>query len=151
MKIIDPSVELMKDFDGNEILKFLEKCGRTAYKSESNITDDSAEKFIKNIIKRGHESVLEHFSCTFKIICDRGVSHEIVRHRLASYTQESTRFCNYASDKFGGELTFIKPCFWTENNPQYIRWKNGLMSLLPRYAALYDSCSDRCRWNEIVI
>ena len=133
MRIIDPSVELMRDFDGKEILKFLEKCGRTAYKSESNITDDSAEKFIRNIIKRGHESVLEHFSCTFRIICDRGVSHEIVRHRLASYTQESTRFCNYASDKFNNELTFIKPCFWAVNDPQYIRWKNSLIILENKY------------------
>lgn len=112
MKIIEPRVELMRDFDGAEVMKFLEKCGRTAYKSENNITEDSAEKFIRNLIKRKHESVLEHFSTTFKIICDRGVSHELVRHRLCSFTQESTRYCNYASNKFGGELTFITPCFW---------------------------------------
>ena len=130
MKIIEPRVELMRDFDGAEVMKFLERCGRTAYKSENNITDDSAEKFIRNLIKRGHESVLEHFSCTFKIICDRGVSHELVRHRLASFTQESTRYCNYASDKFGGELTFIKPCFWKEKEnvvfPKIDRWKAAM-------------------------
>ena len=113
MRIINPVVELMTDFNGDEVMKFLERCGRVAYKSENNITAGSAKNFIRNIIRKGHESVLEHFSCTFKIICDRGISHEIVRHRLASYTQESTRFCNYASDKFGGELTFIKPCYYT--------------------------------------
>ena len=135
MKIIEPSVELMRDFDGNDVMKFIERCGRTAYKSENNITDESAEKFIKNIIKRGHESVLEHFSCTFKIICDRGVSHEIVRHRLASYTQESTRYCNYASDKFGGELTFIKPCFWREDSNIYRNWLLICKSLESNYRA----------------
>ena len=112
MKIIEANVELMRDFDGAEVMKFIELCGRVCYKSEDNITDDSAEKFVRNIIKRGHESVLEHFSVTFKIICDRGISHEIVRHRIASYSQESTRFCNYSTSKFGNELTFIKPCFW---------------------------------------
>lgn len=110
MKIIEPSAVLMRDFDGEEVMKFLEKCGRTAYQSENNITDDSAKKFIRNLIKRGHESVLEHFSCTFKIICDRGVMAELTRHRLASFTIESTRFNDYSK----GELTFIKPCFFTE-------------------------------------
>ena len=126
MKIIEPSVELMRDFDGAEIMKFIERCGRTAYKSESNITDDSAEKFVRNLIKRGHESVLEHFSVTFKIICDRGVSHEIVRHRVCSFTQESTRWCNYASDKFGNELTFIKPCFWEGSDECFKAWLDSM-------------------------
>ena len=107
MKIIEPSVELMRDFDGAEIMKFIERCGRTAYQSEKNITADSAEKFVRNLIKREHESVLEHFSATFKIICDRGVMAEITRHRLASYTIESTRFNAYK------ELTFIEPPFWS--------------------------------------
>ena len=106
MKIIEPSAVLMRDFDGDEVMKFIERCGRTCYQSEKNITDDSAEKFVRNLIKRGHESVLEHFSCTFKIICDRGVMAELTRHRLASFSIESTRFNAY------DELTFIQPCFW---------------------------------------
>lgn len=106
MKIIEPSVVLMRDFDGNEVMKFIEKCGRTCYQSEKNITDNSAEKFVRNLIKRGHESVLEHFSATFKIICDRGVMAELTRHRLANFSIESTR---YNARK---ELTFIRPCFW---------------------------------------
>ena len=105
MKIIEPSVELMRDFDGAEVMKFIERCGRTCYQSEKNITDDSAEKFVRNLIKRGHESVLEHFSATFKIICDRGVMAELTRHRLASFSVESTRFNDYSK----GELTFIRP------------------------------------------
>ena len=103
MKIIEPSVELMSEINGAEVMKFIERCGRTCYQSEKNITDDSAEKFVRNLIKRGHESVLEHFSCTFKIICDRGVMAELTRHRLASFSVESTRYNNY------DELTFIRP------------------------------------------
>ena len=122
MKIVEPSVELMRDFDGAEIMKFIEHCGRTAYQSEKNITADSAEKFIRNLIKRGHESVLEHFSATFKIICDRGVMAELTRHRLASFTIESTRFNDYSSKKFGGELTFIEPCFCKDT--ETLVWKS---------------------------
>lgn len=109
MKIVNQSFEFMRMFDGWEMLKRIEKAGRVCYKSESNITDNSAERFVAQIIKRGHESVLEHESVTVKIICDRGVSHELVRHRIASYSQESTRYCNYSNDKFGNELTFIRP------------------------------------------
>lgn len=122
MKIIEPSAVLMRDFDGNEIMKFIEKCGRTCYQSEKNITDDSAEKFVRNLIKRGHESVLEHFSCTFKIICDRGVMAELTRHRLASFSIESTRF--NASD----ELTFIKPCFWQDSDNKMENWILQMMA-----------------------
>lgn len=111
MKIIKPSVEFITPIDGQEILRHIEKCGRVCYKSEDKITDNSAEKFIANIIKRGHEAVLEHYSFTVKFTCDRGVSHEIVRHRLASYCQESTRYCNYSGDKFGNEITVIEPCY----------------------------------------
>ena len=120
MKIINPSVQLEDEIDGQAILKKLERIGRTCYKSENSITDDSAERFIKNIIKNGHESVLEHVSISVRVICDRGVSHEIVRHRIASYSQESTRYCNYSNDKFGNELTFIKPCFWKNENNETI-------------------------------
>jgi len=85
MKIIEPSVELVDDFDAAAIMKKIERAGRVCYKSEGNIKDDSAEKFIRGIIKRGHESVIEHATISFKIICDRGVTHELVRHRIASY------------------------------------------------------------------
>ena len=114
-------------------MKFLEKCGRTAYQSKKNITDDSAEKFIRNLIKRGHESVLEHFSCTFKIICDRGVMAELTRHRLASFTIESTRFNDYSSKKFGNELTVIRPCFWAEETNAYHWWEFDMEEIEKTY------------------
>lgn len=190
MRIIEPKVEIIKEANA---LKKIEICGRVCYKSEDRITDDSAVKFVQNIIKRGHESVLEHYSIrlntdflpvpaskhirsagtradgnvrawrdyirtgtqtariagnllahlypelffdlsgtdlnfshlgdfhtietqdylTVRFICDRGVSHELVRHRVASFSQESTRYCNYS-----GEMTFIKPCFdWAKQIP----------------------------------
>ena len=93
MRIIEPSVELAQELNPAEIMRHIERAGRVCYKSESNISDTSAEKFIANIIKSGHESVIEHFSCTFKIICDRGILAEITRHRLASFSVESSRYC----------------------------------------------------------
>ena len=110
MKVINASYEILTPINGDEILCMIERYGRVCYKSESRITDASAERFVRNLIARGHESVLEHVSFSVKFICDRGVSHELVRHRLASFSQESTRYCDYSDDKFGGELTFIKPC-----------------------------------------
>ena len=95
MKIIKPSVEIIDNLNGEEILKKIECCGRVCYKSEDKITIDSAEKFVTMILKNGHESVLEHVSISVRFITDRGISHEIVRHRLASYSQESTRYCKY--------------------------------------------------------
>ena len=109
MKIIEPKVELVNAPDYATLLSTVEQAGRTCYKSEDKITDGSAEKFVRNILKRGHEAVIEHASLTVRFTCDRGVSHEIVRHRLAAYCQESTRYCNYSKNGFGGEITVIKP------------------------------------------
>lgn len=105
MEIIEQSHQILTNIDKEKIYKNIELAGRTAYKSEDKITDTSAETFIRGIIKRGHESVLEHESISIRFITDRGVTHEEVRHRLCSYTQESTRYCNYS--KKG--MTFIKP------------------------------------------
>ena len=125
MKIIKPYVEIMEEVNGLEILKKIERCGRVCYKSEGKITEGSAERFVASIVKRGHEAVLEHASVTVKFVVDRGVSHEIVRHRLASYCQESTRYCNYSKDDFGTEITVIKPYYLTEHTLGYDRWYNG--------------------------
>ena len=136
MKIIEAGVELVDDFDAAAIMKKIERAGRVCYKSEGNITCDSAEKFIRGIIKRGHESVIEHATVSFKIICDRGVTHELVRHRIASFSQESTRFCDYTAGKFGGELTFIKPCFWNDDDENFKLWKETMALVEKNYLAL---------------
>ncbi len=139
MKVLKPSVSLEGDFNAEAIMKHIEKAGRVCYKSENNISNDSAEKFIRNILKRGHESVIEHASITFKIVCDRGVSHEIVRHRIASYSQESTRYCNYSQDKFGNELSFIKPCFWETDGESYKIWESTMLQIEKNYFSLIDN------------
>lgn len=120
MKIIKPYHVIETEINGDTILKHIEKAGRTCYKSENKISDESAKSFVKGIIKSGHESVIEHFSITVRFICDRGVSHELVRHRLASFSQESTRYVNYEK---ANEITIIKPCFWTDKKSDlYGHW-----------------------------
>jgi len=125
MKIIKPSYEIMTKINREEILKTLEMAGRTCYKSEDKITEESASKFVKVLIKSGHEAMIEHYSLTMKIICDRGVTHEIVRHRVASYAQESTRYCNYGQDKFGKQITFILPNWFEYGCSTYEDILNG--------------------------
>ncbi|MCD8216093.1 MAG: FAD-dependent thymidylate synthase [Clostridiales bacterium] len=138
MKVIKPYYVIEEDIDPEKIMKTIEKAGRTCYKSEASIKDGSAERFIASIIKRGHESVIEHEKLTVRFICDRGVSHEIVRHRVASYSQESTRYCNYSRDKFGRELTFIKPCFWQEDSPEYKLWAEAMEQTEKKYFEMTD-------------
>lgn len=243
MKIINSQAFVLVE---NDPIKKIEKCGRVCYKSEDKITEDSAEKFVANIIKRGHEAVLEHASFIFqvsynvyedirdkvifvenrypvkmylrftdsdgyivsgnvrawrdffcfagvppymndfveanptlfpefkndfpfnlkggkwsirqisanelvstyqrlvhedvsvKFICDRGVTHEIVRHRPASFCQESTRYCNYRDGKFGGEITVIKPCFFKENSTRYLNWFVACESAETAYNAILE-------------
>lgn len=128
MKIINASYEIVNKnrICGIEILKDIERVGRTCYKSEDKITNESAKKFVFMLIERGHEAMIEHNAISVRFICDRGVSHELVRHRLASFGQESTRYCNYSKHKFGNELTFIKPCFWNEDSLEYQRWESQM-------------------------
>jgi thymidylate synthase (FAD) len=107
MKIVKAKYIIESDVNGIELLKEIEKIGRTCYKSEEKITETSATNFVAMLIKRGHEAVIEHNSLTVRFICDRGITHEIVRHRVASYAQESTRYCNYGNDKFGNQINVI--------------------------------------------
>jgi len=115
MKILKPSVELLWVTPDPETQ--IEKAGRTCYKSTSDFTLTSSREFCTRMVNSGHHAMIEHASASFRITTDRGISHEIVRHRLASYAQESTRYCNYSKEKFGGELTFIEPPdldWWTK-------------------------------------
>ena len=115
MKIIDIGIEwLGKEPDGNQMIKNIARAGRICYQSEGK-TDDV--EFVRNLIKRGHESVLEHEKVSVIVKCDRGVTHELVRHRIASYSQESTRYCNYSREKFGGEITYINLAQGLEFDP----------------------------------
>ena len=111
MKIVEQSVDCLACTP--DAVRLIEAAGRTCYKSEDKITDTSAEQFVRMVLKRGHESVIEHASATFRVVCDRGISHEIVRHRIASFSQESTRYCNYGSR--GGEIKIVESLGIPEN------------------------------------
>ena len=207
MKLIKPSVEIIRQekYDLLHVFKFIELAGRTCYKSENKITEDSASEFVDRMIKSGHGAMLEHGTIyltipvsdisnpiiykyilnsyskifidftnsyittnyrvliennwlddlkyisepylfhtkrtTVKFICDRGVSHEFVRHRVFSFAQESTRYCNYTKDKFNNELTFIIPC-WIKNLKEgnyyaYCEYNNSKNDTSKRW---FDSC-----------
>lgn len=136
MKVIAPSFEILFLPESDEVLGALERYGRTCYKSEEKITPDSAADFVRRIIKSGHHSVIEHVSMTVRFVCDRGVTHELVRHRLAAYSQESTRYANYSQDKFGGEITVICPLFWLPDSPQYQAWFRAMEQAEAAYLAL---------------
>ena len=138
MRVINAGYEIISDLNGAEILKHIERCARVCYKSEDRITDGSAEKMVAALIRSGHEAMLEHYSFTVKFICDRGVSHELVRHRIASFAQESSRYCCYAKDKFGKELTFINPCFWKPDSDNYARWFHEMDEAEKTYLAMIE-------------
>lgn len=140
MQIIKPSFVIVDAVDGADILRKIERAGRTCYKSEDRITEDSARAFVMKIIASGHHSVLEHEKVTVRVICDRGVSHEIVRHRIASYSQESTRYCNYSKDGFGGEITAVGPCFWPSSSDEAKRetWLNAMRAAEQAYLMLIE-------------
>ena len=136
MILIDPSYEILAICCGDEQLSLIENAGRTCYKSVNQGGEESTRSFVKAIVKRGHESVLEHSLMTVKFICDRGVSHEIVRHRLASFSQESSRYCNYASDKFGNQLTFIIPSMFSLESEGFDIWKRAMLTAEDSYLEL---------------
>lgn len=126
---------------GYYIMKALEDAGRTAYQSTGR---HGSTVFVKMIIARGHLSVLEHISVSACIVCDRGVSHEFVRHRIASYTQESTRFCNYTGERFGKQITVIMPHFLggLKGHPKYRAWCEAMRVAEQQYFELIElGCS----------
>ena len=129
--LINSDIEILEKNKKDEVYKKIELAGRTSYKSEKRITENSAEKFIRMLLRRGHESVLEHHSITVKFIIDRGISHELVRHRIASYTQESTRYVNYNKKD---EYVFIKP--ETLNDEQINVFKKALRQSVEMYNKL---------------
>ena len=126
MKVRNQYFEILDRLNGKGILKKIEKCGRVCYKSEGKIKDGSARKMVAGLIKSGHDAMLEHASVTVKFVVDRGISHELVRHRMASFAQESTRYCNYIKDDFGSEITFIIPKYLDGESAAYDAWKDTM-------------------------
>lgn len=140
MKIIEPGYEILTPIDGEEVLKTLEKVARTCYKSEGKIANGTARKMAGSFIANGHEAMLEFFDITVKFTHNRGFSHEMVRHRLCSFAQESTRYCNYSQDKFGNELTIIKP-YWFDRVSQKTRdtWSDQMYAAELTYFGLLEA------------
>jgi len=114
VKLIRQSFEVLTPIDADAIMRELERSTRLCYKSEDKIGPGTADKLVRSIIKNGHHAMLEHQNLRFRFITDRGVTHELVRHRLCAVAQESTRYCNYSKGKFGGECTFIIPSWFSE-------------------------------------
>ena len=138
MQAIKAYTQIYNDFDGQKILEKIEKVARTCYKSEGKIQEGSAAKMVASLIKSGHEAMLEHVSVTVKFVVDRGISHELVRHRLASFAQESTRYCNYSKDDFGSEITFIIPEYLDYKSAGWNTWKETMKACKDSYFKLID-------------
>lgn len=143
MRIIKPSYDILTTISkgGIKELQHIEKIGRVCYKSEDKITEngESAKKFVKMIINKEHMAIIEHSCLSVKFIVDRGCSHELVRHRIASFAQESTRYCNYSKDKFGKEITVIKPFFFEEETQNYLSWEKAMEDAEKHYFNLLEN------------
>lgn len=137
MKIVNPYIEVEK-IDGIDIMKKIEKACRTCYRSEGSITEDSYKKLLKNCITRGHESVLEHEKITVRMYADIGVYKDLTRHRIASFSIESTRYCNYGKDKFDNEIKFIKPCNIEKGTKLYENWEKACQDIEKNYLQMAE-------------
>ena len=138
MNRIKAYTQIYDDFNGQDILNKIERIARTCYKSEGKIKEGSAAKMVAALIRSGHEAMLEHASLTIKFVVDRGVSHEIVRHRMASFAQESTRYCNYSKDDFGKEITFIIPEYIQYKSKAWDMWVEQMKVAEKTYFDLLD-------------
>ncbi len=137
MKIVEPIIEV-EDVDYKKIMKNLERACRTCYRSEGKITEESYKTLLKNCITRGHESILEHEKITIRMHCDVGVYKDLTRHRIASFSIESTRYCNYGKDKFDNQIRFIKPVNIEEGTELYDKWYKACESIEKYYLEMAE-------------
>lgn len=138
MQAIRAYTQIFADFKGQDLINKLEQVARTCYKSENKIKEGSANKMVAALIRSNHEAMLEHASITIKFVVDRGISHEIVRHRMASFAQESQRYCNYSKDEFGKEITFIIPEFLDYKSESWDVWKNAMQEAEKAYFKMLE-------------
>lgn len=135
MKVIRPWIEI-REFDGVQMMKNLELAAKQCYRSQGNITEDSYKKFLTGCLSRGHESVIEHEKISIRMCCDVGCYKDLTRHRHASFSIESTRYCNYSKDKFDNQINFIKPCNIEEGSIRYTIWEDCMKSIENSYNAM---------------
>ena len=140
MKLVKPGYEILTEIDGLKELRTIERAARTCYKSEAAITEgsESAKKLIRRLIESGHEAMLEHSFLSVKFTVDRGVTHELVRHRLMSFAQESTRYCNYSGRKFGHDVKFVIPYFFKDKPDAMQIWTEACARAEQAYFDLLD-------------
>lgn len=145
MRIVEPWVKVEK-FDGKEIMRRIERACRTCYRSEGKMTEDSYKNLIKNCITRGHESVLEHEKITVRIYNDIGSYKDLTRHRFASFSVESTRYCSYDKDKYGNEIAVMNPVY-IEDKEIYENWKKTIEEMEKGYMKMKElgATTDMCR------
>lgn len=145
MRIVEPYIVVEK-FDGKKIMKNIERACRTCYRSEGKITDDSYKNLINNCITRGHESVLEHEKVTVRIYSDIGSYKDLTRHRFASFSVESTRYCSYDKDKYGNEISVINPVYINDIE-MYKIWKETIEKMESGYMKMKElgATTDMCR------
>lgn len=141
MKIIEQSITFEEEINGEAIIRKIENAAKTCYKAEHNVGSyDDARAFVRSLITRGHESTIEHVSLSARVVTNRGVSHEWVRHRVGcSYSQESTRYCNYGGEKFGAEITVIWP------------WYLGGLLPTELVIASYEANTPRAAWIQAML
>lgn len=148
MRLVKPSYLIQTNIHAGEILAVIEQAGRTCYKSKDKITVDSAAAFAEKIITRGHHSVLEHVSISVKFVIDRGVSHELVQHRLCAFSQESTRYCNYS-----GGVTFVIPPWVESVSPGEWKtqadWQPGALATWPASDLQWAVALWRCEYTYL--
>lgn len=145
VRIVEPWIKVEK-FDGTQIMKRIERACRTCYRSEGKITDDSYKNLLKNCLNRGHESVLEHEKITVRIYSDVGSYKDLTRHRFASFSVESTRYCSYDKDKYGNEIAFMNPVY-IEDKEMYETWKSTMQEIEKSYIKMKElgATTDMCR------
>ncbi|MEN6391264.1 MAG: FAD-dependent thymidylate synthase [Syntrophomonas sp.] len=142
MIIQKPRVLLPERALSEDLMLRLERYARVCYKSETKIGEEYNARFLQDKIRMGHESIIEHEKATVMFVIDRGVSHEIVRHRIAAYSQESTRYCRYDRDKFGNEISVIEPYFFLERPEAWQLWLEACETAERKYMEMLQSgCS----------
>lgn len=145
MRLVEPWIKV-ENFDGVKIMKRIERACRTCYRSEDKISEESYKNLLTNCLNRGHESVLEHEKITVRIYSDIGTYKDLTRHRFASFSVESTRYCSYNKDKYGNEIAVVNPVYM-EDKEVFETWKKAIENMEKAYMKMKElgASTDMCR------
>ena len=145
MRLVEPWIKV-ENFDGVKIMKRIERARRTCYRSEDKISEESYKNLLTNCLNRGHESVLEHEKITVRIYSDIGTYKDLTRHRFASFSVESTRYCSYNKDKYGNEIAVVNPVYM-EDKEVFETWKKAIEDMEKAYMKMKElgASTDMCR------